>query len=41
MTVITAACGAFGLTASDARTESMCLQTNDGGNVSYNVTAAG
>ena len=41
MTVIVAACAAFGLTASDAKTEFMCLQTKVGGHMPFNVTAAG
>ena len=31
MTVIVTACSAFGLTVSEAKTETMCLQTKDGG----------
>ena len=41
MTVIVTACSAFGLTVSEAKTEIMCLQTKDGGNVSFTVAAAG
>ena len=41
MTVIVTACDAFGLTVSEAKTEIMCLQTKDGGNVPFTVTAAG
>ena len=41
MTVIVTACAAFGLTASDAKTEIMCLQTKGGGHMPFNVTAAG
>ena len=31
MTVIVTACSAFGLTVSEAKTEIMCVQTEDGG----------
>ena len=41
MTVIMAACAAFGLTVSEAKTEIMCLQTKGGGHVPFTVTAAG
>ena len=41
MTVIMAACAAFGLTVSEAKTEIMCLQTKGGGHVPFTVTVAG
>ena len=41
MTVIVTACSAFGLTASEARTEIICLRTKDGRHVPFTVTAAG
>ena len=41
MTVIVTAYAAFGLTVSAAKPEIVCLQTKDGGNVSFTVTAAG
>ena len=41
MTVIMAACAAFGLTVSEAKTEIMCLQTKGGGHVPFTVAAAG
>ena len=40
MTVIVTACAAFGLTVSEVKTEIMCLQTKDEGEVSFTVTAA-
>ena len=40
MTVIVTACSAFGLTASEAKTETVCLQTKRGGKVSFTVNAA-
>ena len=40
MTVIVTACVAFGLTASAAKTEIMCLQTKGGGHVPFTATAA-
>ena len=41
MTVIVTACSAFGLTASEAKTEIICLQTKGGGKVPFTVNAAG
>ena len=41
MTVIETAGAAFGLTVSEAKTERMCPQTKDGGNVPFTFTAAG
>ena len=41
MTVIVAACSAFGITISEAKTEIMCLQTKDGGEVLFAFNAAG
>ena len=41
MTVIATACSAFGLTICEAQTEIMCLQTIDGGKVSFTINAAG
>ena len=41
MTVIVTACSSFGLTASEAKTEIMCLQTQGGGKVSFTINAAG
>ena len=41
MTVIVTACAAFGLTVSKATTEIVCLQTKNGGNVRFTVTASG
>ena len=41
LTVIVTACAAFGLTASEAKTEIMSLQTKGGGHVTFTVTAAG
>ena len=41
MTVIVTACSAFGLTASEAKAEIMCLQTKGGGKVSFTINAAG
>ena len=41
MTVIVTACSAFGLTVSEAKTETMRLQTKGGGKVSFTVNAAG
>ena len=41
MTVIATACSSFGLTVSEAKTEIMCLQTKDGGKVSFTINAAG
>ena len=38
--MIVTACAAFGLTVSDAMAEMICLQTKDGGNVPFTVTAA-
>ena len=41
MTVIVKARSAFGLTVSDTRTESMCLQTKGGGDMSFTINAVG
>ena len=41
MTVIVTACSAFGLTVSEAKTKIMCLETKDGGKVSFTINAAG
>ena len=41
MTVIMAACAAFGLTVSEAKMETMYLQTKGGGHVPSTVTAVG
>ena len=41
MTVVVAACDAFGLMVSEAKTEIMCLQTTDGRKVPFNVTTGG
>ena len=41
MTVIVTACAVFRLTVSGAKTGIMCLQTLDGGEVPFTVTAAG
>ena len=41
MTVIATSRVAFGLTVSETKTEIMCLQTKEGGEVSLTVTAAG
>ena len=41
MTVIVTACSVFGLTVFEAKTEIMCLQTKDGGKVSFAINAAG
>ena len=41
MTVIVNACSAFGLTVSEGKTEIMCLQTKDGGKMSFASNAAG
>ena len=41
MTVIVTACSAFELTVSEAKTEIMCLQANDGGKVVFTINAAG
>ena len=41
ITVIVSACVAFGLTVSETKTEIMCLQTKDGGNAPFTVTATG
>ena len=41
MTVIVTACSSFGLTASEAKTEIMCLETKGGGKVSFTINAAG
>ena len=40
MTVIVTARSAFGLTASGAKTDIMCLQTKGGGKVSFTINAA-
>ena len=40
MTVIVAACSAFGLTTSEVIPEIMCLLTKCGGKVSFAITAA-
>ena len=40
MTVIVAACSAFGLTVSEAKTEVMCLQTKYEGNTSFTINTA-
>ena len=40
LTVIVTASAMFGLSASKAKTEIMCLHTQDGGGVSFNVTTA-
>ena len=41
MAVIVTACSAFGVTVSEAKTESMCLQTKGRGEVSFTINAAG
>ena len=41
MTVIMTARSSFGLTASEAKTEIMCLPTKGGGKVSFAINAAG
>ena len=41
MTVIVTACSSLELTASEAKTEKMCLQTNNGGKVPFTINAAG
>ena len=41
MAVIVPACASFVLTVSEAETEVVYLQTNDGEKVSFDVTAAG
>ena len=41
ITVIANACSAFGLMGFEAKTEIMCLQTKDGGKVSFTINAAG
>ena len=41
MTLNVIACSAFGLTVSEAKTETMCLQTKHGGKVPLTVAAAG
>ena len=41
MTVIGTACTGIGLTASETKTEIMCLQTKGWGHVPFTVTAAG
>ena len=41
MTAIVTACSSFGLTVSEAKTEITCLQTKDGGKVSFTINAAG
>ena len=41
MVVIVTACSSFGLSVSEAKTETMCLQTKDGGGVSFTINAAG
>ena len=38
---IVTACSAFGFTAFEAKTESMCQQTKGGGKVSFTINAAG
>ena len=40
-TVIVNACSAFGLSVSDTRTESMCLQTKGGGEMTFTINAVG
>lgn len=40
MAGIVTAGAAFGLTVSEAKTETMCLQTKYGGNLFFNVTSA-
>ena len=40
-TLIVTACSAFGLTVSEAKTETMCLQTKGGGKGSFTINAAG
>ena len=39
--MIVTACSSFGLTVSEAKTEIMCLETNDGGKVSFTINASG
>ena len=41
MTMIVTACSAFGLMASEAKTEAVCLQTKGGGKMSFAINAAG
>ena len=41
MTLIVTACSSFGRTASEAKTEIMCLETKDEGKVSFTINAAG
>ena len=41
VTVIVTACSSFGLTASEAKTEIMCMQTKGGGTVWFTINAAG
>ena len=41
MTAIVTACSSFGLTASEEKTEIMCLETKSGGKVSLTINAAG
>ena len=41
MTAIVTACSAFGLAASEAKMETMCMQTKYEGKVSFTVTSAG
>ena len=41
MTAVMTACSAFGLTVSVVKTEILCLQTKDGGKVSFAIDASG
>ena len=41
MTAIVTACSSFGLTVSEAKTDTMCLETKSGGKVSFTINAAG
>ena len=41
MTVIVTACSSFGLTVSEAKTDTMCLESKCGGKVSFSINAAG
>ena len=41
MTVIVTACSSFGLEVSEARTDTMCLETQSRGKVSFTINAAG
>ena len=41
MTVVVTACSSFGLTVSEAKTETMCLETKGAGKVSFTINAAG